>query len=74
MVGLTMTFSDKILNFHHRSIPGLMPNLIKKSWTVSIAGVHNINSRRNFYGNGWFPLYLIKQTEGKKKPDLSKKV
>ena len=37
-------------------------------WLLMIAGVHNINSRRNFYGNGRFPLYLIgiKQTEGKK--------
>ena len=35
LVGLTMTlFSDKMLN-SHRCIHGLMPNLIKKSWTLS---------------------------------------
>ena len=46
-------------------------------WLLMICRcTYNINSRRNFYGNGWFPLYLIgiKQTEGKKKPDFSKKV
>ena len=36
LVGLTMSlFSDKML-ISHRCICGLMPNLIKKSWTVSI--------------------------------------
>ena len=35
LVGLTMTlFSEKML-ISHRYIHGLMPNLIKKSWTVS---------------------------------------
>ena len=35
LVGLTMTlFSDKMLS-SHRCICGLVPNLIKKSWTVS---------------------------------------
>ena len=35
MVGMMVTlFSEKMLIFHRR-IRGLMPNLIKKSWTVS---------------------------------------
>ena len=35
LLGLTMTlFSDEML-ISHRCIHGLMPNLIKKSWTVS---------------------------------------
>ena len=39
LVGLTKTlFSDKML-ISHRCIRGLMPNLIKKSWTVSIVYV-----------------------------------
>ena len=39
LVGLTMTlFSEKMLIFH-RCICGLMPNLIKKSWPVSLQTV-----------------------------------
>ena len=39
LVGLTMTlFSNKML-ISRRCIRGLMPNLIKKSWTVSIWSV-----------------------------------
>ena len=46
LVGLTMTiFSDEML-ISHRCIRGLMPNLIRKSWTVS-----NAYSQLNPYGN-----------------------
>ena len=39
LVGLKMTlFRDKML-ISHRCIHGLMANLIKKSWTVSIASM-----------------------------------
>ena len=42
MVGLTMPlFSEKMLNFNKRK-RGLMPNLIKKSWTISITYIERV--------------------------------
>ena len=35
LVGLTMTWFGEKMPISHRCIRGLMPNLIKKSWTVS---------------------------------------
>ena len=36
LVGLTMTLFSEKIPISHRCIRGLMPNLIKKSWTVSM--------------------------------------
>ena len=37
LVGLTMTWYSENIPISNRCIRGLMPNFIKKSWTVSIA-------------------------------------
>ena len=41
---MTTLFSEKVL-ISNRCIGGLMPNLIKKSWTDSITGISDLLTR-----------------------------
>ena len=51
LVGLMMTLFSEKMRIFHRCIHGLIPNLIKKSWTVSILDCDSavsVESRENF--------------------------
>ena len=62
LVSLRMTlFSEKIL-ISNRCISGLMPNLIKKSWTVSKLGNYYVLSWR-VAGKGWTNISEKKRTK-----------
>ena len=50
LVGLTITWYSEKIPISNRCIRGLMPNLIKKSWTVSIAhGLECTSELRSIY-------------------------
>ena len=48
LVGLTMTWYSEKMPIFNRCIGGLMPNLIKKSWTVSSRATHLLVTKRHW--------------------------